>query len=260
MTSSPAQTVRQYLDQQGGEVVVPFHNLLTTWGANQADPEVRIAIERDLQAENVEITPGLRWVGPDTPITLRVSAAAAPGPPPWAADPEEPQAPGRRLGVGAVVALVAVLVLLASASAVVGYVLGRDSETDLEQAEARGKRAGEREAAARQDPSALRKARSAGRREGYRRAYQPAFDRTKSAALSAAPKSCGDARKNETPVVLKVRAQGVDCATALALARGCQNPEAGCQGYSCDAVSIAWESSEITCTSSGRTIRFISAV
>ena len=257
MTPPPAQTIRSYLDAHGGETVVPFHNLLTTWGAEQADPALRAAIERELSAAGVEAEPGLRWVGPDTPITLRIASVAAA---PWAeAEPAEERGP-RHVGMGVVLGVAAVLLVLAGGAAVAGYLTGKDSENDLQRAEAQGRRSGERAAAAQQDPAGLRRARAAGRREGYRRAYQPAFDSAKAAALSAAPKSCGDARKNETPVIVKVRAQGVDCATALELARSCQNPEGGCQGYSCDAVSIAWESSEITCTSGGRTIRFVTAV
>jgi hypothetical protein len=164
------------------------------------------------------------------------------------------------VALGVALGVAAVLLFLAGGGAVAGYLLGKDSEKDLRRAEAQGRRSGERAAAAQRDPAGLRRARAAGRREGYRRAYQPAFDRAKAATLSAAPKSCGDARKNETPVIVKIRAQGVDCATALEFARSCQNAEAGCQGYSCDVVSIAWESSEITCTSGGRTIRFITGV
>ena len=218
-----------------------------------------MTIERELNAAGITVTPSLQWVGPDTRVTLQV---APPVPPPWEA-PGPPPAqvePTRRAGRGAIVALVCVLVLLAAGGAVGGYLLGSESGTDLAAARAQGVRQGERLAAQRRDPAGLRRARAAGRREGYRRAYQPAFDSAKGQALAAAPKSCGDARSNETPTLTKVRAEGVDCPTALSLVRGCQNYEAGCQGYSCDAVSIAWEASEVTCTSGGRTIRFITAV
>ena len=262
MTLPPAHIIRNYLDEHDGEAEVPFHNLLTTWGFDEIGPATRVTIERELHAAGVVATPSLQWVGPDTLVTLRLAQVAPTAPPPWAGarPPEAQPEPSGRAGRGALVALACALLLLAAGGAVAGYLLGRDSGTDLAAAKAQGVRQGERLAAQRRDPAGVRRARAAGRREGYRRAYQPAFDSAKGQALAAAPKSCGDARSGETPTLTKVRAEGVDCPTALSLVRGCQNPEAGCQGYSCDAVSIAWEASEVTCTSGGRTIRFITAV
>lgn len=261
MTHSPAQIIRDYLDEQGGEVEVPFHNLLTTWGIGEVDPDARAAIERDLHGAGVSPTPGLRWVGPDTAVTLRLAPPPAAAPPPWAGQPELQATPAsKQIGKGAIAALAVALVALVIGGGVAGYLLGRDSDEDLQAAKTAGERSGEREAARRQDPAGLRRERAAGRREGYRRAYQPAFDRAKSTALSAAPKSCGDAKTSDTPYISKVRAEGVDCAAALAFASSCKNPDTGCQGYTCDTVSVAYEAGEVTCTSGGRRIRFISGV
>ena len=65
------------------------------------------------------------------------------------------------------------------------------------------------------------------------------------------------------PVLSKVRAEGVSCAAARTFVGGalqCRALDGECQGYSCEAVSIAWESSEVTCTSGEAEIRFITGV
>ena len=59
---------------------------------------------------------------------------------------------------------------------------------------------------------------------------------------------------------MKVRAQGVSCASALAFVLGCQTSAPGCEGYSCKSMSIAWEQSEVTCTRAGTTIRYVTGV
>ena len=252
--TTPAHTVREYLEEHG-ETVVPFHNLLTTWRVDEPDLGRRIAIEQDLDEEGVKADPDLRWVRPESPVRLR----AVNGGPPQNGSVLAVSRPGQPRA-NAALALTAALLLLAGGGALAGYHLGKDPGADLARAEAQGRRSGLDEAVARQDPAVLRAARATGGREGYRRAYRPAFDRARAAVLAAAPKRCGDARMHGNPVLTRVRAQGVSCAAAVEFVRGCQTSAPGCEGYGCRATSIAWESREVTCTRAGATIRYVTGV
>lgn len=161
--------------------------------------------------------------------------------------------------------LVAALVIaLAAAAGLGGYLVGDRSGADVEGARLAGQREGEAQVAATRVPaSRLRKAKSEGRRTGYRRAYRAAFRGEKRKALAAAPKHCGDARANDTPVIVKVRAEAVGCAAALALARqstGCTDLPGACGGYQCSAVETGYESSEITCVNGRQRVRWVTAV
>jgi hypothetical protein len=159
--------------------------------------------------------------------------------------------------------LVTLVVVLSLAGGLVGYVLGSRSGADLDVARDAGREAGEGEAALQITAARRTKTFERGRRQGYRRAYRRAFAAAKAKVLAAAPMACGDADASDTPTLERVRAEGVACDEALAFVRSvraCQDLSAGCQGWSCSIVSIAWESSEITCTSGPRRVRFITGV
>jgi hypothetical protein len=159
--------------------------------------------------------------------------------------------------------LVTLVVVLSLAGGLVGYVLGSRSGVDLDASRMAGRQAGEREAALQLTAARRSRAFERGRRQGYRRGYRRAFAAAKAKVLAAAPVACGDADASETPTLVHVRAEGVSCDEALMFvrsARACQDLSAECQGWSCTIVSIAWESSEITCASGPRRVRFITGV
>jgi hypothetical protein len=146
-----------------------------------------------------------------------------------------------------------------------GFIVGDRSGADLDRARDEGMVEGAAQVQRTRVPAdQVRDAERAGRRSGFRRAYREAFRREKAKVLAAAPQNCGDARTNETPIISKVRAERIGCATALGFARRaltCQDLDGGaCQGYTCSTVSIGWEASEVTCVSGARRIRFITAV
>jgi hypothetical protein len=155
--------------------------------------------------------------------------------------------------------LVTLVVVLSLGGGLVGFVLGSRAGADLDAAEVAGRQAGERQAALQLTAARRSQTLQRGRRAGYRRAYRRAFAAAKGKVLAAAPVACGDADASETPTLVKVRAERVPCDEALAfvrLVRACQDLSAGCQGWACSLVSIAWEASEITCTSGPRRVRF----
>jgi hypothetical protein len=156
------------------------------------------------------------------------------------------------------------VIALAFAAGAGGWIIGERDDADLDAARAKGKQDAQRIAVVHEDPKAERRAFRKGRREGYRAAYQRAFDTAKNQVLANAPRNCGDAKTDDSPFVGKVRAEGVPCGQALAFARSaatCQGLDGGsCQGYSCTTVVIGYETSETTCTSGARRIRFISGV
>jgi hypothetical protein len=159
--------------------------------------------------------------------------------------------------------LATVVVVLSLGGGAAGYVLGSRSGADLERARAEGQLEGERIAAGKLRPHDLRRARRSGERQGIKVAFDPAHRTAREREIAAGPQACGDARASETPVIVKIRAQGLDCPRALGFAREslqCPNIGNGCKGYSCDAVSTGWEESEITCRSGERTIRWLTGV
>lgn len=102
-----------------------------------------------------------------------------------------------------------------------------------------------------------------GRKSGYDDAYRRAFRSTRAKVAVQGPHNCGDAKVDDTPSIVKVRAEGIGCATALEFAKGarsCQNLEVECQGYACSVVATGYEESEATCRRGGITIRFLSGV
>jgi len=159
--------------------------------------------------------------------------------------------------------LATLAVVLSVAGGAAGYVLGSRAGADLAGARLDGQREGERLAAAQLRPRDLRRAQRAGEKAGRRAAYGPANSAARNREIAAGPQACGDARTSETPVIAKVRAQGIGCAPALNFARQslrCGNLEQECNGYSCSALSTGWEESEITCRSGERTIRWLTGV
>src|SRR5215210_3359020 len=101
MSDSPAQRIRRYLEEQGGETEVPFHNLLTTWGAEAGDTSSRVRMTDDLVAAGVSTDPPLTNLGPGDRVRLRVVGPQERTPlpaSPWEGahpvrDAEQPQAP-----------------------------------------------------------------------------------------------------------------------------------------------------------------------
>ena len=174
---------------------------------------------------------------------------------------QQPPPPPRRGGDLLPWALGALVFALAFAAGAGGWILGKQSGADLEAAREKGRQDAQRIAIVHQDPRAERRAYRQGRREGYRAAYRQAYDAAKNRALAGAPRNCGDASGTQSPIVSKVRAEGVSCGDAVAFARSqatCQGLDGGsCQGYECTTVEVGYESSESTCTSGARRIRFL---
>jgi hypothetical protein len=86
MTDNPANIIRDYLDENGGDTQVPFHNLLTTWQIEAPGEEDRLRIQRDLADAELEIDPPLDGLGADDPVSLRIAE-------PEEEEMEEPDAP-----------------------------------------------------------------------------------------------------------------------------------------------------------------------
>jgi hypothetical protein len=73
MPDNPANTIRGYLDENGGETQVPFHNLLTTWQIEDPGEQERLRIERDLADAELEVDPPLEELGAEDPVSLRIT-------------------------------------------------------------------------------------------------------------------------------------------------------------------------------------------
>jgi hypothetical protein len=280
MNERPEQLIKRYVMQQGGRAEATVEHLLVSFGIPDDDGPGREGIEDYLQAVGVALGQSLAGLNPGETVELSIAAAGAP---PWhsaptmvlpaqvptpamtAVSPTPASTPSpapdtrsrRGLWIG-----IAVFVLLAIGGGAGGYVFGSSGGADLDAARVAGQAEGQRVAAANVDPRTIKRASRTGRRAGYRRAYRTSFRKAKTRTLAGAPQVCGDVRTNETPVLIKIRAEQVSCDQALAFVRstnGC-DLESTCQGYSCDAVSTGYESSEFTCTNGSRRIRFISAV
>ena len=160
--------------------------------------------------------------------------------------------------VGSVVAT-----LLVVGAGAAGYVIGEDSGENLGLARQAG-RADARDApSASVSPAERRRARRTATKAGYKDAYRDAFVRARRETAAGGPRVCGDAVTDETPVVVKVRAEGIGCEAALDFAGdalACQDLDQPCMGYSCSHVSTNYEEGEITCTRDGVTIRFLTGV
>jgi hypothetical protein len=268
MTSAaPEQQIRRYLEEQGGKSEATVEHLLVSFGFGEGDERDRVAIVDALTSVGVRVDRPLAGLRRHEPVTLSLVTPLAGSFPPWSEEaagvlPPPDGTGDSRSGVRRV-GLIAVVVLAAVGAAAGGYVIGKGSGVDLSRARAEGVREGRGLAAASVDPGAVRSARRAGRRAGYRRAYSKSFAQSKERVLAAAPQVCGDVRTTETPSLAKVRAQGVSCESARNFVSGaldCGGLDGECQGYTCEAVSIAWEASEITCTSGQAQIRFITGV
>ena len=175
--------------------------------------------------------------------------------------PSEPAA--SRSSLVFLVVLATLVAVLSVAGGAAGYVLGSRAGVDVAAVRVEAKRQGERLAAAQLRPQDRRRASRAGEKEGSKAAYGRAYREAQQRAAAAGPQSCGDARSSDTPVIVKVRAQGIGCEPAVNFARDslqCQDLDQGCNGYDCDATSTGWEESEITCRSGGRTIRWLTGV
>ena len=103
MTEAPEQTIRQYLDDHGGAVRVPLHNLLTSWGVDDEDREARGHIAAALREAGVNIDPPLDDLDPHDEVGLSVDAEPVAGPGEPAADDAEaaPAEPSQGDGGGA---------------------------------------------------------------------------------------------------------------------------------------------------------------
>lgn len=268
MTSAaPEQQIRRYLEEQGGQSEATVEHLLISFGFGEGDERDRLAIVEALTSVGVRVDRPLVGLHGHEPVTLSLVTPLAGSLPPWSQAatkvlPPPEEAGGSRRGVRRF-GLIAIVVLAAVGAAAGGYVIGERSGVDLGRARAEGVREGRALAAASVDSGSVRSARRAGRRAGYQRAYSKSFAQSKERVLVPAPQACGDVRISETPSLAKVRAQGVSCESARNFVSGaldCGGLDGECQGYTCEAVSIAWEASEVTCTSGQAQIRFITGV
>ena len=229
MPVPPAQTIRNYLDEHGGEAEVPFQNLLTTWGMRGDRPrhtgDDRERAHRGRHHCRARV---LQWVDPDTRVTLQVAPAAAPAPPPWAGPPPAPGAGGADETRGPrsdhrTCLRPGLCWRRAARSGVTcsGVTPGPTSEA----ARAQGVRQGERLAAQRQDPAGLRRARAAGRRQGLPPRL-PACLRQRERAQCPrrrAQELRGRAQQRDAHAHQGARRGRRVAAAALALVRSCQN-------------------------------------
>ena len=265
--TAPEQRIRVYLEEQGGKSEASVEHLLVSFGFGERDERDRAVIVDALTSAGVRVDRPLGGLRRDEPVTLSLITPLVRPVPPWSAKATKVVPPGEdtrdsRRGVWRF-ALIAVVVLAAGGAAAGGYVIGAAAGVDLSRAHAEGVREGQRLAAARVDRGAIGSARRSGRRASYQRAYRKSFAESKERVLAAAPQACGDVRTSETPSLAKVRAQGVSCDSARNFVSGalnCGDLGGECKGYTCEAVSIAWEASEVTCTSGEAQIRFITGV
>ena len=267
--AAPEERIRRYLEEQGGKSEATVEHLLVSFGVGGGDhnDRDRVAIVDSLASAGVRVDRSLTGLARSELVTLSLMRPLLGSVPPWSEQATRVVAPdddsrNSRSGFRRL-AWIAAVVLAALGAAAGGYVMGEVSGEDLSRARAEGVGEGRRLAAARVDQAAVRSALRDGRRGGYQRAYRKSFARSKTRVIAAAPQACGDVRTSETPSLAKVRAQGVSCDSARNFVSGalsCGGLEGECQGYTCEAVSIAWEASEITCTSGQAQIRFITGV
>ena len=86
-TEEPQGVIRRYLDQHGGSVEVPAHNLLSTWEVQNFEGGNRERIAQALRDAGVQTEPPLHEVDRDTTVTLRVRDEPVSAPP-WGAPQE----------------------------------------------------------------------------------------------------------------------------------------------------------------------------
>lgn len=145
-----------------------------------------------------------------------------------------------------------------------GYLLGRSSGEDLNQARSEGRALGERAGSARGAESGYRTGLRLGHREGYRQAYRRAL---RAATRKGEPqnvpapvhRSCGDIAE-EGAGTYNVNSTNVICDIALQVARQwemecAQQPSGDCTvkaGFACDYRQVAHELGNITCSEGKR--------
>lgn len=125
------------------------------------------------------------------------------------------------------------MIVLSLGGAAAGYLLGTRAGADLDHARAQKLREGERQAPGLLHSRDRRRAIRAGETEGYRAAYGRGYRAARERTAATGPQACGDAQSNETLVVIKLRAQGIGCETAVGCARDslkCRNLEQSCNG------------------------------
>jgi hypothetical protein len=66
----PEEQIRRYLDEHGRTVVVPFHNLLTTWGIDEPSRADRHMIRKALAHVGVVASPSVFDTAPNDSMTL----------------------------------------------------------------------------------------------------------------------------------------------------------------------------------------------
>jgi hypothetical protein len=162
MTYRPAETIRTYLHENGSEVQVPFHHLLTTWQLDDGDDAHQARIRKELREAGIEVETQVAELGPDDEVLLRVApppedaaseeaAAVAlddpasavpldrgdPGPPPWQSElaaasmPSatrvvvRQQVPHRLRSVGRDLIALMLIALSGGLAAGAGYLLGK---------------------------------------------------------------------------------------------------------------------------------------
>lgn len=177
MSDTPAGIIRRYLDEHGGEVEVPFHNLVTTWG-NAGGSGLRMTDE--LATAGVVIEPPLAGLDPYDRVHLRVVDGVAAGS--QASSGAGAEAATRRLWLAAAATVVA----LAVGSGVGFYFVGKASGEDTDAGQAAGQRAGQRDGAARGAKLGYRETYGDSRRVGYRQTYGKAYRSARKKAIQSA--------------------------------------------------------------------------
>jgi Domain of unknown function (DUF4352)/Protein of unknown function (DUF2510) len=99
VSTEPQHVIRRYLDEHGGDVEVPAHNLLSTWKVADFSGGNRERIEEGLRDAGIESQPPLSEVDRDTAVTLRVRPQQTADPPPWMAQGDEREVSAEPEGV-----------------------------------------------------------------------------------------------------------------------------------------------------------------
>jgi hypothetical protein len=181
VSDTPAGRIRRYLDEHEGEIEVPYHNLLTTWGSAGSSG---VRMTDDLAAAGIATEPPLAGLGRDDRVHLRVVEGVAARSP---AGPQSPSAGDGAAGAPRWLVVGSAVFVLAVGSGVGAYFIGKASGEDLDAARAAGDRQGQREGAARGTKVGYDQGYKEGRKAGYRQTYKKAYDRAKKTGAESAP-------------------------------------------------------------------------
>jgi uncharacterized protein DUF2510 len=94
VNTEPQRVIRRYLDEHGGSVQVPAHNLLTTWAVQDFEGGNRERIAQALHDAGIQTDPPLSDIQLDSIVTLEIRERADTPSPPW----EEAEEKGKVAG------------------------------------------------------------------------------------------------------------------------------------------------------------------